>query len=48
MALNIQCRAKRFFDKAHYRYLFDSKSFDSAPEIAFYIYLKDNNMQFEY
>lgn len=34
--------------KQHQRYLFDSKSFDSAPEIAFYIYLKDNNMQFEY
>ena len=41
-------QSKEIFDKAHYRYLFDSKSFDSAPEIAFYIYLKDNNMQFEY
>ena len=34
--------------KQRQRYVYDSKSFDSAPEIAFYIYLKDNNMQFEY
>lgn len=29
-------------------YLYDSKSFDSAPELAYYIWLKDHNIQFEY
>lgn len=34
--------------KQRQRYVYDSISFDSAPEIAFYIYLKDNNIPFKY
>jgi hypothetical protein len=34
--------------KQQSKYTYDSKSFDSAPEIALYIYLKDNNIDFEY
>lgn len=30
------------------RYRFNELSFDSAPEIAFFIWLKDNNIEFEY
>ena len=41
-------QSKEIFDKAHYHYIFDHQSFDSSPEIAFYIWLKDNNIPFEY
>ena len=34
--------------KQQYRYTFDGKSFDSSIEIAFYIWLTDHNMKFEY
>ena len=30
------------------KYIYDSIKFDSAPELAFYIWLKDNNIEFEY
>jgi hypothetical protein len=30
------------------RYFYDNKCFDSSPEIALYIYLKDNHIDFEY
>jgi len=30
------------------RYKYDSLTFDSKPEIAFYVWLKDNDVQFEY
>lgn len=30
------------------RYRYDNKTFDSAPELAYYIWLKDNNIEFEY
>lgn len=30
------------------RYSYDDKTFDSAPELAYYIWLKDNNIEFEY
>jgi hypothetical protein len=30
------------------KYMYDSIKFDSAPELAFYIWLKDNNIEFEY
>lgn len=30
------------------RYTFEGIAFDSAPELAFYIWLKDNNIEFEY
>lgn len=29
-------------------YLYDGKNFDSMPELAYYIYLKDNNIEFIY
>lgn len=32
----------------HAKYLFDNVKLDSAPEVAFYIWLKDNNISFEY
>ena len=34
--------------KQHRKYLYDGIYFDSAPEIAFYIWLVDNNIAFEY
>lgn len=34
--------------KAHYKYNFNNKYFDSSPELAYYIWLKDNNIAFEY
>lgn len=34
--------------KMHFKYFYDNKFFDSSPEIAFYIWLKDNNKDFEY
>lgn len=36
------------YRKAKSKYYYDSKWFDSAPEIAFYIWLTDNNIAFEY
>lgn len=35
-------------NKARSKYFYDERWFDSAPEIAYYIWLKDNNIQFEY
>ena len=43
---SMQC--KEILDKARHRYIFNSRQFDSAPEIAFFIWLKDNNIEFEY
>lgn len=34
--------------KTKSRYEFEELNFDSAPELAFYIWLKDNNIEFEY
>lgn len=34
--------------KAAAKYSYDNNRFDSAPEVAFYIWLKDNNKQFTY
>ena len=34
--------------KTQHRYVYNSIAFDSAPEIAFYIYLTENNIPFEY
>lgn len=34
--------------KQRRKYLYNNEFFDSAPELAFYIWLKDNNIQFEY
>ena len=31
-----------------WKYLYDNISFDSLPELAYYIWLKDNNIKFEY
>ena len=36
------------FLKQKKRYVYDGRSFDSKPEIAFYVWLKDNGMDFEY
>ena len=36
-------------NKSSYKkYTYDNQLFDSAPEIAFYIWLKDNNIEFKY
>lgn len=34
--------------KMHRKYSYDNKTFDSKPEIAYYIWLKDNQFTFEY
>lgn len=34
--------------KQQYKYTFDNKKFDSSWELTYYIWLKDNNIQFEY
>ena len=34
--------------KMHKKYYYDNIYFDSMPEISFYIWLKDNNIQFEF
>lgn len=34
--------------KSQQKYMYDNIHFDSAPEIAYYIWLKDHNIQFEY
>ncbi len=34
--------------KAQRKYVYDEKYFDSKPELAYYLWLKDNNVQFEY
>jgi len=37
-----------FATKMHKRYKYNDINFDSAPELALYIYLKDHNVNFEY
>ena len=32
----------------HRKYLYDNLQFDSAPELAYYIWLKDNNIKFQF
>jgi len=39
---------KNKFKKQIKRYTYDNISFDSSWELAYYIWLKDNNIQFEY
>ena len=34
--------------KASLRYYYDNKTFDSSPEVAFYIYHKDHGIEIEY
>ena len=41
-------KLKYIQDKCRMRYTYDNVAFDSAPEIAFYIWLSDNNIHFEY
>ena len=41
-------KLKEIQDKCKYKYMFEGKYFDSAPEIAFFIWLRDNNIEFEY
>lgn len=41
-------KAKEIQDKCKQKYLFEGAYFDSAPEIAFFIWLKDNGVDFEY
>lgn len=36
------------FKKIHKKYLYNNIMFDSAPELAYYIWLKDNHIKFEY
>jgi len=40
--------AKEVQAKIRRKYFFDGREFDSAPEIAVYIYLKDHSVKFEY
>lgn len=40
--------SKQAHKKMHRKYSYDSHQFDSAPEIAFYIWLSDNNIKFTY
>ena len=39
---------KELVDKMHKKYLFNNIYFDSQPELAFYIWLKDNDIKFIY
>ena len=41
-----KCKAVQ--DKCRQRYRYDGQTFDSAPEIAFYIWLTDHHISFEY
>ena len=34
--------------RSQHKYLFEGANFDSMPEIAYYIYLRDHNIEFEY
>lgn len=36
------------FKKTKKKYFYDNKNFDSAPELYYYIWLKDHNIEFEY
>ena len=45
--LNGGCSQKAF-KKMHRKYLYDNLQFDSAPELAYYIWLKDNNIKFQF
>lgn len=42
----IQC--KEVSDKAHYKYTYNDIIFDSSYDLSYYIWLTDNNIQFEY
>lgn len=37
-----------YISKMHKKYIFDNKNFDSSWEMAYYAYLKDHNIDFEY
>lgn len=41
-------KLKEIQDKCKQKYLFEGIHFDSMPEIAFFIWLRDNNIEFEY
>lgn len=41
-------KLKEIQDKCKQKYTFEGKNFDSAPEIAFYIWLRDSKIAFEY
>ena len=41
-------QVRQFFLKTICSYVYDNKSFSSKPELAFYIYLRDKNIDFEY
>lgn len=40
--------SEEIFKKMRRKYTFDNKTFDSSCELAYYIWLKDHNMNFEY
>ena len=42
------CQKREFQLKAKQKYFYDNMYFDSAPEIAFYIWLKDMHIEFTY
>ena len=39
---------REFMRNMQKRYIYNNISFDSKPELAYYIWLKDNNIKFEY
>ena len=41
-------KLKSIQDKCRQKYIYKNIGFDSSPELAFYIYYKDNNIDFEY
>ena len=43
-----QMQAKEVVDKIHSKYIYDNLKFDSSWELAYYIWLIENNINFEY
>ena len=43
-----QSKCKEIFNKMRTKYVYDGKHFDSKYEIAYYVWLKDNGIDFEY
>ena len=47
-AFQLSSTIEKINQKTYKKYRYDGKIFDSAPEVAFYIWLKDNNVKFIY
>lgn len=46
--VRVPTQIKEISDKGHYKYTYNSIIFDSSYELAYYIWLSDNNIKFEY